>query len=67
MYISGWILQKVLAEIIQKGLILSQKRLISNRRNFGLLAPKSMPFSSKERKSKDFLRAIFQSFLAKRA
>ena len=31
---SGWIFQKVLAEIVQKGLILSQKALISNRRNF---------------------------------
>ena len=30
---SGWIFQKVLAEIVQKGLILSQKDLISNRRN----------------------------------
>ena len=50
---SGWILQKVLAEMLQKGLILSQKRLISNRRNFGLLAPKSMHFPSKDRKSKD--------------
>ena len=51
--ISGGIFQKVLAEIVQKGLILSQKRLISNRCNFGLLAPKSMRFPSKDRKSKD--------------
>ena len=50
---SGWIFQKVLAEVVQKGLILSQKRLISNRRNFGLLAPKSMRFPSKDSKSKD--------------
>ena len=52
-YISGWIFQKVLAEIVQKGLILSQKALILNRRNFGLLAPKSMRFPSKDSKSKD--------------
>ena len=65
-YISGWIFRKVLAEIVQKGLILSQKALISNRRNFGLFAPKSMRFPSKDSKSKDlsfnyqnFLRAIF--------
>ena len=50
---SGWIFQKVLAEIVQKGLILSQKRLISNCRNFGLLAPKSMRFPSKDSKLKD--------------
>ena len=50
---SGWIFQEVLAKIVQKDLILSQKRLISNRRNFGLLAPKSMHFPSKDRKSKD--------------
>ena len=53
MYISGWIFQKVLAEIVQKGLILSQKVLISNRRNFGSFAPKSMRFPSKDNKSKD--------------
>ena len=41
------------AEIVQKGLILSQKALISNRRNFGLFAPKSMCFPSKDSKSKD--------------
>ena len=41
---SGWIFQKVLAEIVQKGLILLQKGLISNRRNFGWFAPKSMRF-----------------------
>ena len=52
-YISGWIFQKVLAEIVQKGLILSQKALISNRRNFGLFAPKSTRFPSKNSKSKD--------------
>ena len=39
MYMSGWIFQKVLAEIVQKDLILSQKALISNRRNLGLFAP----------------------------
>ena len=50
---SGWIFQKVLAEIVQKDLILSQKALISNRRNLGLFAPKSMRFPSKDRKSKD--------------
>ena len=50
---SWWIFQKVLAEIVQKGLILSQKRLISNRRNFDLLALKSMHFPSKDSKSKD--------------
>ena len=52
--VSGWIFQKVLAEIVQKGLILSQKALISNRRNFGLFAPKSTRFPSKDSKSKDF-------------
>ena len=59
MYISGWIFQKVLPEMVQKG-------LISNRRNLGLFAPKSIRFPSKDRKSKDlflipdtFLRAIF--------
>ena len=52
-YTSGWIFKKVLAEIVQKGLILSQKVLISNRRNFGLFAPKSMRFPSKDSKSKD--------------
>ena len=59
---------KVPAKIAQtsKGLILSQKRLISNRRNFCLLAPKSMHFPSKDRKSEDlffnrrnFSQAIF--------
>ena len=39
--ISGWIFQKELAEIVQKGHILSQKALILNHRNFGLFAPKS--------------------------
>ena len=50
-YISGWIFQKVLAEIVQKDLILSQKTLISNRRNLGLFAPTSMRFPSKDSKS----------------
>ena len=50
---SGWIFQKVLAEIVQKDLILSQKALISNRRNLGLFAPTSMRFPSKDSKSKD--------------
>ena len=53
LHTSEWIFQKVLAEIVQKGLILSQKALISNRRNFGLFASKSMHFPSKESKSKD--------------
>ena len=52
-YISGWIFQKVLAEIVQKDFILSQKALISNRRNLGLFAPTSMRFPSKDSKSKD--------------
>ena len=43
----------MLAEIVQKGLILSQKALISNRRNLDLFAPKSMRFPSKDSKSKD--------------
>ena len=51
--ISGWIFQKVLAETVQKDLILSQKALISNRRNLGLFAPTSMGFPSKDSKSKD--------------
>ena len=51
--ISGWIFQKVLAEIVQKDLILSQKALISNRRNLGLFAPTSMRFPSKDSQSKD--------------
>ena len=59
----GWIFQKVLAEVVQKDLILSQKGLISNRRNFGLSALKSMRFPSQDRKSKDlsFLRKFFTS------
>ena len=63
LYISGQIFQNVLAEVVQKGLILSQKGLISNRCNFGLFAP--MRFPSKDSKSKDlfsnlkFLQAIF--------
>ena len=52
-YMSGWIFQKVLAEIVQKGPIFSQKGLISNHRNFGLFSPKSMRFPSKDSKSKD--------------
>ena len=52
-YISGWIFQKVLAEIVQKDLILSQKALISNRRNLDLFAPTSIRFPSKDGKSKD--------------
>ena len=51
--ISGWIFQKVLADIVQKDLILSQKALISKRRNLGLFAPTSMRFPSKDSKSKD--------------
>ena len=50
---SGWIFQKVLAEIVQKDLVLSEKALISNRRNLGLFAPTSMRFPSKDSKSKD--------------
>ena len=52
-YMSGWIFQKVLAEIVQKGPIFSQKGLISNHRNFSLFSPKSMRFPSKDCKSKD--------------
>ena len=52
-YISGWIFQKVLAEIVQKDFISSRKALISNRRNLGLFAPTSMRFPSKDSKSKD--------------
>ena len=51
--LSGWIFQKVLAENVQKDLILSQKALISNRRNLSLFAPTSMRFPSKDSKSKD--------------
>ena len=50
---SGWIFQKVLDEIVQKDLTLSQKALISNRRNLGLFAPTSMRFPSKDSKWKD--------------
>ena len=53
MYISGWIFQKVLAEIVQKDLILSQKALSSNRRSLGLFAPTSMRFPSKDSKWRD--------------
>ena len=60
--ISWLIFQKVLAEIVQKGLILSQEGLISNRRNFGLFAPKSMRFPSKDRKLKGiFYERFFPS------
>ena len=61
-YISGWIFQKVLAEIVQKGLILSQKALISNCRNFGLFSPKSMRFPSKDSKSKDLSFQLLKFF-----
>ena len=64
---SGWIFQKVLPEMVQKGLILSQKRLISNYRNFGLFAPKSMRFPSKDSKSKDLPFTSNFSLLTKRA
>ena len=50
---SGWIFQKVLAEVVQKDLILSQKALLSNRPNLSLFAPTSMRFPSKDGKSKD--------------
>ena len=50
---SGWIFQKVLAEIVQKDLILSEKALISNRRNLSLFAPTWMRFPSKDSKWKD--------------
>ena len=72
-YISGWIFQKVLAEIVQKDLILSQKSLISNRRNLGLFAPTSMRFPSKDSKSNDLSFSLLKFFtsdfslLAKRA
>ena len=59
--ISGWIFQKVLPEMVQKGLVLSQKGLISNRCNFGLFAPKSMRFPSKDRKLKD-LSFLWQKY-----
>ena len=51
--ISGRIFKKVLAETVQKDLILSQKARISNCRNLGLFAPISMGFLSKVSKSKD--------------
>ena len=60
--ISGWILQKVLAEIEQKGFILSQKALISGSRNLGLFAPKSICFPSKDSKSKDLSLLIPEFF-----
>ena len=59
---SGWIFQKVLAEIVQKDLILSQKALISNRRNLGLFAPTSMRFPSKDSKWKDLSFLIAEIF-----
>ena len=68
-----WIFQKVLAEIVQKDLNLSQEALISNRRNLGLFAPKSMRFPSKDSKWKDLSFSSLKSFtndfslLAKRA
>ena len=49
---SGWIFQKVLAEIVQKDLDLSQKALISNGRSLGFFAPTSMGFTSKDSKLK---------------
>ena len=57
--ISGWIFQKVLAEIVQKDLILSQKALISNRRNLGFFAPTWMRFPSKDSKSLFLMAEIF--------
>ena len=38
----------------RKGIILSQKRLISKRRNFGLLAPKLTRYPLKDGKLGDF-------------
>ena len=54
-YISGWVFQKVPLKMYKKGRILSQKRPISNRRNFGLLAPESMRFPQKTGSWKIFL------------
>ena len=70
---SGWIFQKVLAEIVQKDLILSQKALISNGRSLGFFAPTSMGFTSKDSKLKDLSCKLLKFFtsdfslLAKRA
>ena len=50
---SGLIFQKVLAEIVQKDLILSQKTLKSNGRNLGFFASTSMGFPSKDSNLKD--------------
>ena len=52
-YIYIWLDFPKGAEIVQKDLILSQKALISNRRNLSLFAPTSMRFPSKDSKSKD--------------
>ena len=60
--ISGWFFQKVLPEIIQKASFCHKKCLISNRRNFGLLAPKSMRFHSKDRKSNDISLQLQKCF-----
>ena len=52
------VIQKVIFKQFPKS------RLISNRRNFGLPAPKSMRFLSKDRKSKDLsflLQKLFTS------
>ena len=49
----GSIFQKVLAEIVQKDLDLSQKALISNGRNLGSFAATSMGFTSKDSKLKN--------------
>ena len=54
-HISGWICQKVSAEIGHKGLIWSHKRLTLNRRNLGLSTPKLIRLLSKGRKLKIFL------------
>ena len=62
-YISGWVFQKDLTEIVRKGLILSQKGLISNRRNLRLFAPKSMRFPSVPAVEKDRLPPTLLSFI----
>ena len=64
-----WIFQKVLAEIVQKGLILSQKALISNRRNFSLFAPNQCAFLQKiaNRKiSLSYCRNFYERFFPSR-
>ena len=64
MYI--WVdFSKVSVEIVQKGLILSQKHPISNCRNFGLLAPKLMRFPSNDMNLED-LSFESQKFLHER-